>query len=161
MTYLFHLFHLFCSVFLSFVFTSNVLLILPILLCLLKCLMILILHTGSSLTCKPPRKWILLELAVRIYWLVQVAHFRAQLLMYHHRFPSPWPAYFFESQDAPGTLPIRSAKAPCETPGGRMKTKCWRLEPLIANGQEEIRCSPGCFVCPIARVLKTAIWDEI
>ena len=38
------------------VFTSNVLLILPILLSLFRCLMILILLTGSSLTCKPPRK---------------------------------------------------------------------------------------------------------
>ena len=59
------------------------------------------------------------------------------------------------------TLSIRSSKAPWDIPGGRMKTKSWRLDFLgffPANGQQEMRCSFGCFVCPIARVLKIAIW---
>ena len=58
-------------------------------------------------------------------------------------------------------LSIRSSKAPWDIPGGRMKTKSWRLDFLgffPANGQQEMRCSFGCFVCPIARVLKIAIW---
>ena len=59
--------------------------------------MIFILLSGSSLTMTPERS-MLLELAFSIYWLV--AHFMVQLLMYHHRLPSP--ASFFESQDAPG-----------------------------------------------------------
>jgi hypothetical protein len=37
------------------------------------------------------------ELFIKNYWLV--AHFRAALLMYHHRLPSPVP--FFKSQIAP------------------------------------------------------------
>ena len=116
---LFHLFNLFCSVFVSwsFVFTSNVLLVLPILLSLFRCLMIFILLTGSSLTWKPPRKWMLLEIVVSIYWLV--AHFMAQLLMYHHRSPSP--ASFFESQEAPGkslvSLRIENGMVPVSPTG--------------------------------------------
>ena len=49
MTYLFHLYHLFCSIFLSFVFISNVLLILPILLRLFRCLMILIIKARKEM----------------------------------------------------------------------------------------------------------------
>ena len=61
----------------------------------------------------------LLELVFSIYWLV--AHFlvMAQLLMYHHRLPSP--ASFFESQDAPGksfvSLRIENGMVPVSPTG--------------------------------------------
>ncbi len=61
------------------------------------------------------------------------------------------------------TLSIQSWKALCEMPGGRMKTKSWRLDALNFfpwNCHEEMRCSCGCFVCPIASVVKTTIWPE-
>ena len=59
------------------------------------------------------------------------------------------------------TLSIRSSKAPWDISGGRMNTKSWRLDFLSffpANGLQEMHCSFGCFVCPIARVLKITIW---
>jgi len=46
-------------------------------------------------------------------------------------------------------LSIRRLNAPFEIPGGRMKTKSWRLDFcnfFNANGQEEMRCSCRCFV---------------
>ncbi len=53
----------------------------------------------------------------RVYWVV--AHFSAQLLMYHHRLPSP--ASFFESQDAPGkslvSLRIENGMVPVSPTG--------------------------------------------
>ena len=57
-------------------------------------------------------------------------------------------------------LSIRSSKAPCEIPGGRMKTKSWRFAPLncfFTNGWQEMRCSFACLVWPIASVLNSAI----
>jgi hypothetical protein len=59
----------------------------------------------------------LLEIVFSIYWLV--AHFMAQLLIYHHRLPSP--ASFFESQDAPGkslvSLRIENGMVPVSPTG--------------------------------------------
>ena len=56
----------------------------------------------------------LLEIVLSIYWLV--AHFTAQLLMYHHRLPS-----FLESQDAPGkslvSLRIENGMVPVSPTG--------------------------------------------
>ena len=54
-------------------------------------------------------------------------------------------------------LSMLSTKLPRAAPGGRMKTRSCRFNPcnrLLANGNDEMRCSPEYFLWPIKRVLK-------
>ena len=53
------------------------------------------------------------------------------------------------------TLSILSWKPPLSMPGGRTMTISWRLDfwsCLPLKGQQQTRCSPGYFLCPIRRV---------
>ena len=40
----------------------------------------------------------------------------------------------------------------------RLPSPLFFFESQVAPGKSEMRCSFGCFVCPIARVLKITIW---
>ena len=61
-------------------------------------------------------------------------------------------------------LSILSWKAPSDIPGGRINTMSWRLvccNFLGANGHDEIRMWPLCFVCPMRRVEYRTIWPQV
>ena len=58
-------------------------------------------------------------------------------------------------------LSILSSKLPRDTPGGRTKTRSCLFDPfkrLLANGNDEIRCTPEYILWPSKSVLKRWIW---
>ena len=58
-------------------------------------------------------------------------------------------------------LSILSSKLPRDTRGGRTKTRSFLFDPfkrLLANGNDEIRCTPEYILWPSKSVLKRWIW---
>lgn len=58
-------------------------------------------------------------------------------------------------------LSMLSRKAPFGMPGGRTKTISWRLDScscFVLKGQQDTRCSPAYFLCPIRSVENILRW---